>query len=305
MTDFFRETPPKRRGASPSPESPNSIDLAGRLRDASDIAAFLAVWLEGGLLQGEEADAFNRYYGSFRRSFVPRIRAMYADQIREAEAIVRTRPGLRVLEVGCGMGTESLWLAMVGAKVTAVDVRPERLAVAEERRCILERLLGRELDCRFRLNSLLEIPDLPTFDLIWMEQTFHHLEPRTRMVAKAAKLLRPGGSIVISEANAWNLLVQVQLLLRRGLPKVRMMRGPDGQAFEYGDERITTAGALRQAFARCGVHQRSLRYFRIFPNRAWFDHLAALEDVDALRGIAPLYTHFNYVGVREEEGSTA
>ena len=77
------------------------------------------------------------------------------------------------------------------------------------------------------------------------------------------------------------------------------MTGPGGRKHAYGDERITTAGALRRAFARCGVNSVSVRYFRMFPNHAFFDRLAAIERAPALIRLAPLFTHFNYVGIRD------
>lgn len=278
-------------------------ELGAAFETAPDIAAFLKVWLSIDVLTGEPAAAFEAYYGGYRRKFPERMQRVYAGQIAEAEELVRRLPGLLVLEVGCGLGTESLWLAMAGARVTGIDLRPDRLTAAEARRRLLQQNLGRKLDCRFRLSSLLDLPERPNFDLIWMEQTFHHLEPRARMVAKAARLLKPGGHVVISEANAWNAPLQAQLFLRRGLPKVRTMRGADGREHQYGDERITTAGAIRRAFARCGVGPVSLRYFRMFPNRAVFDRLAWFETAPALRNAAPLFTHFNYVGVRSGEAA--
>ena len=283
--------------------APVRSELGAAFETAPDIAAFLAVWLSQTFLTGEAAAAFQAYYGGYRANFPPRMRRVYAGQIAEAEQLVRARPGLRVLEAGCGLGTESLWLAMHGARVTGIDLRPDRLTAAVERGRFLQQHLGRPLECRFRIDSLLDMPERPAFDMIWMEQTFHHLEPRARMVAKAARLLAPGGHIVISEANAWNLPLQLQLLIRRGLPKIKTFRGSDGRVHEYGDERITTAGAIRRAFARCGVTPVSHRYFRMFPNRALFDRLAWLESAPALADIAPLFTHFNYVGQKDGKGA--
>lgn len=271
--------------------------LGRRFEASTDIAAFLSVWLqERSLLQGAAATTFDTYYGSFRRSFPPRIQRFYRGQIVEAEALVR--PGGRVLEIGCGLGTESMWLALRGAHVVAIDVREDRLSAARERAVVLQRELGRDLFCHFAARSVLELPEHATFDLIWMEQTFHHLEPRVDVVRKLASLLAPGGRVVISEANAWNLPLQAQLLLRRGLPRVTLLTREDGTKVPYGLERITTATAIREAFASHGVACQSVRYFRMFPNHPAFDVLAGLEAAPALSGVAPLFTHFNYVGAK-------
>lgn len=272
--------------------------LGRRFEQAPDIDAFLAIWLaERGLLQGEAAATFNTYYGSFLRAFSPRMRRFYRDQIVEASTYAK--PGRRLLEIGCGLGTESLWLAMRGAHVVAVDVREDRLAAARERHAVLQRELGRDLFCHFTHASVLDLPERATFDLIWLEQTFHHLEPRADVVRKIAHLLSPGGHVVISEANALNLPLQVQLLLRRGLPRVEMMDMGEGRQHPYGVERITTASAIRAAFAREGVRPLSVRHFRMFPNSAPFDVLAPVEQAAALKGLPFLYTHFNYVGERQ------
>ena len=279
--------------------APGSDAIGERFARAATIAEFLAVWMDEPLLDGPLAATFNTYYGSYRRSFSPRARDHYAQQMTEIEALVRARNGARVLEVGCGLGTESLWLGMAGADVTGIDVRPERLAVAEARRGVLEQQLGRELSTRFSAGSLLDLPGAEPFDLIWMEQTFHHLEPRAEVVKKIAALLKPGGQVVISEANAWNPFLQAQLFLRRGFPKVVIMTGEDGTAHAYGDERVTTAGRLSRDMARVGVAEVSVRHFRAFPNRAVFQPVAGLERALAAARIVPLLTHFNYVGVRE------
>jgi len=50
---------------------------------------------------------------------------------KEGEAFVsrlELRPGMRVLDVGCGTGNQALPAARLGARVTAVDIAPNLLA---------------------------------------------------------------------------------------------------------------------------------------------------------------------------------
>jgi SAM-dependent methyltransferase len=259
------------------------------------IAEFLAWWLAEPRLPASEQAVFETYYASYRRTFGPRMRRLYAAQICEAEELVRATPGLSVLEVGCGLGTESLWFALQGARVTALDVRHDRLNAARARQAVLHTVLGRDLDLDFAATPLLELKS-QTFDLVWLEQTFHHLEPRAAVVPHLARLVAPGGHLVISEANALNPLLQAELLWRRGLPRVARQPGPEGQDMLYGVERVTTAGAIQRAFAAQGIACLGLRRFRIFPNRGAFEPLAGLEAGLERNWLAPLLTHFNYLG---------
>lgn len=225
----------------------------------------------------------------------PRMRHWYNSQVAEAEAIVRQKPGLRVLEIGVGSGSEFLWWGMCGAKVTGIDVFPNCVATTLERLEVLQRLTGRVLDCSAKAVSITEFQDAEGFDLIWMEQAFHHLEPRAEVVEKIASLLRPGGRIVLSEANALNPFLQFQLFRIRGFKTIvnsATERGP----MVWGDERILWRGALARWFRQVGIDQESARYYRIFPSGAAFERLFWLERGISSQWLAPLFSHYNFVG---------
>jgi 2-polyprenyl-3-methyl-5-hydroxy-6-metoxy-1,4-benzoquinol methylase len=255
------------------------------LSAAADPADFLADWFEGGRLPPAQQAVLDGYYAGYRRHFGPRLRHFYADQLREVTALAR--PGTRLLEVGCGCGTESLWLAQQGAAVTAIDVREDRLDVARARAAALG------LDVSFARRNLLDLPTSAPFDIVWMEQAFHHLEPRADVVRHIAALLKPGGHVAISEANGANPLLQAQLFARRGLKTIDTY-DDDGVPRPYGNERVLTAGALARLFADAGIECRSLRWFRLWPNRPWAEALAGIERWRWLP--TALFTHYNYVG---------
>jgi len=277
----------------------DSITLHSRLARVEDISDFLSVWLEYKLLESSHQEIFDEYYKSYRRCFGERMRAAYSEQIKEALEIVEGQPGARVLEVGFGLGTESLWLAMQGAKVVAIDILAHFKEAATRRKAILEQEIGRPLECEFRRVSVLDLEEEESFDLIWAEQAFHHLEPREAVVDKIASLIKPGGHIVISEVNALNPFLQFQLFLARGLNMYFTHVDEDGKEILIGRERIITAYRLKQIFARRHVRCKSIRYFRIFPNHPIFDSFGKVEQLLARNWLAPLQTHFNYVGQRE------
>ncbi len=101
----------------------------------------------------------------------------------------RTRPG-RALDLGCGTGTNAIYLARQGFQVTGVDIA--RLAIAKARRKAQEA----GVDVRFLVADVTDLPpDLGTFDLALDVGCFHSLsqEDRARYVASLQRVLVPGG----------------------------------------------------------------------------------------------------------------
>jgi 2-polyprenyl-3-methyl-5-hydroxy-6-metoxy-1,4-benzoquinol methylase len=96
--------------------------------------------------------------------------------------------GLRILDVGCGEGENSLLLASLGAKVTGIDISPAAIELARER----ARLSGLSDSTEF-ICAPLEQAALPekAFDLIWGDNVLHHVLPvldeSLGILARAAK----------------------------------------------------------------------------------------------------------------------
>jgi SAM-dependent methyltransferase len=99
--------------------------------------------------------------------------------------------GMDVLELGCGTGYVSAWLARLGARPVGVDLATRQLRIA--------RALQEEHDLSFPLlQANAERPPLADrrFDLLISEYGLIACDPR-RWVPEAARLLRPGGRLVV------------------------------------------------------------------------------------------------------------
>jgi SAM-dependent methyltransferase len=171
---------------------------------------------------------------------------------------------MRVLEVGCGIGADLHWLALRGAHVVGIDVKSEWTSAAQKlSRHVAEQLSAVEVDVR--RTNLLDMAPSEQFDLIYMKDTFHHLEPRRQIVAKLASLLAPGGSVVIVEPNALNPLIQLKMFRIRGFNTiVDKLDKATGEWFVYGNERLVCGRIITRLFREAGI-EGSTRLFRLVP----------------------------------------
>lgn len=107
-----------------------------------------------------------------------------------------------VLDVGSGTGRQALRFARRGASVTALDQSEPMLAVARQ-------MAQREgLSIAFRLHSLEErLPfDAHQFDLVICALTLCHVPDLCSAVAEFARVLQPGGYLLITDFHPDHVL---------------------------------------------------------------------------------------------------
>ncbi|MEP7348380.1 MAG: methyltransferase domain-containing protein [Sphingorhabdus sp.] len=264
----------------------------------NNISDFLQYWFDNNELADEDQRVFEKYYEKYRKDFNPYLRHHFAQQTLEIGNSIRRKRAPRLLEIGTGCGTEALWFALLGAEVTTIDLKPERLAVARARRDWLERKIGRSLNIKFVEASIFEFQSEALFDLVWMEQAYHHIEPREELAPLLFKLLGPNGECHISEANAWNPMLQAQLFSIRGFRTKGVFYDNQGKRHPYGDERITTPFALRRTLLKAGFWSAKSRNFRLLPSSnppLWWLKVEA-----AILVILPAAsTHYNVIGTKK------
>jgi ubiquinone/menaquinone biosynthesis C-methylase UbiE len=111
------------------------------------------------------------------------------------------RPGMKVLEIGCGSGAYTTFVARaVGpeGEVTALDIQPAMLAQ-------LAAKLAKPENQNIHNITLREASayDLPfedgTLDLVYMITVFQEIPDRDRTLAEVMRVLKPGGLFAITE----------------------------------------------------------------------------------------------------------
>ncbi|MFN2482549.1 MAG: methyltransferase domain-containing protein, partial [Pyrinomonadaceae bacterium] len=121
--------------------------------------------------------------------------------------------GLRVLEIGCGLGTDGARFARAGAVYTGVDLTDAAVSLAR-RNFELQDLAG---EFRTADAENLDFPDA-CFDLVYSHGVLHHTPDTARAVREVHRVLKPGGRAVVMlyHRDSYNYRVNISLLRRAG-----------------------------------------------------------------------------------------
>jgi SAM-dependent methyltransferase len=163
----------------------------------------------------------------------------FAVELREIVASLPIREGDRVVEMACGDGAYSPWLASrVGPTgfVLAIDVSATYLQVAHG--------LSSRMDVASRVAHVASpVERLPltrdTFDLAWCAQSLYSLPDQLAAVRIMADLVRPGGTVAVLENDTLHQLVlpwpvEVELAVRKAELEALAERGDSPSKYYVG-----------------------------------------------------------------------
>jgi 2-polyprenyl-3-methyl-5-hydroxy-6-metoxy-1,4-benzoquinol methylase len=107
--------------------------------------------------------------------------------------------GERVLDMGCGEGRFAAELARIGARPVGIDVVAEPLRRARER--------DPELDLRqMTAEGAWPLEDA-SFDAVWAGEVIEHVADTAGWLSEARRVLRSGGSLLLSTPDHGRLLM--------------------------------------------------------------------------------------------------
>ena len=114
----------------------------------------------------------------------------------QATGGLRPFAGLTVLDIGCGGGLVSEPVARLGASVTGIDPAAENIEAARRHAD------GQGLTIDYR-SALVEdlVAEGRTFDCVLCLEVVEHVPDVAAFIATCAKLVRPGGLMVLSTIN--------------------------------------------------------------------------------------------------------
>ena len=192
------------------------------------------------LVAGDDAESIavpthdvNEGYGRWATTYdAPGNPLVSAEQPAVWSLLERAAPG-RALDAACGTGRHTQRLVELGHAVTGVDATRSMLAVAERK----------VPEASFVQGDLCDLPlESDTVDLAICALALEHLEDLGPPTAELARVLRPGGNLIISESHP---------VLRAvgGAPYFEDAGGASGvvRSYKHGH------GDYLQAFAAAGL----------------------------------------------------
>jgi len=155
--------------------------------------------------------------------------------------------GLRVLEVGVGMGADYLEWLKAGASVTGVDLSTASIERAHQR-C---QQAGYQPDLRVADAEQLPFPD-NSFDIVYSYGVMHHSPNTDQCVREAWRVLKPGGTARIMIYHHRSI-TGAMLWLRYGLLRGKSLRQA---VFDH----------LESPGTKSYTHAEALALFKSFTN---------------------------------------
>ena len=156
--------------------------------------------------------------------------------------------GRAVLDLGCGDGKLAVRLAAAGANMVGLDADPAMLRAAASRAA------AAGVNVQFATGRAEALPfTAGRFDLVVAVTVLCFVPDAEAAFREIARVLRPGGAVVIAELGRWSLWA-----LRRRI------RGWLGNRL-WGAARFSDATELRRLAARSGLEAQAVRGAVFYP----------------------------------------
>jgi 2-polyprenyl-3-methyl-5-hydroxy-6-metoxy-1,4-benzoquinol methylase len=128
--------------------------------------------------------------------------------------------GARLLEVGCGMGTDLLQFARGGAKVTGVDLTPRSIEISRQHLSVY----GEGGDFAISDCETLAFAD-ESFDVVYSNGVLHHTPDTAAAVREVHRVLRAGGQARVMLYHRGSLGYWGEIIVGHGILRGELLRG--------------------------------------------------------------------------------
>ncbi len=174
----------------------------------------------------------------------------------------------RILDLGCGMGLESLLLSLSGATVHGVDPWSEMIKFSRFRQQAYQTKHSIQLALDYEQANIFKYNPSEPYDAVYSSATLHHIEPASDDVKIISQLLKPGGYFFLSDENGLSPLQQLAVQKKIGWIRPRKFWRVDsetGERYLYGNENIQPNFIWERYMRDAGLEPTTIKYCRFLP----------------------------------------
>jgi ubiquinone/menaquinone biosynthesis C-methylase UbiE len=168
--------------------------------------------------------------------------------------------GARLLEIGCGMGTDLLQFARGGARCTGIDLTPRSVQITRHRFA----LYG--LPGEFMIADAEHLPFRDeSFDVAYSNGVLHHTPDTAGAIHEIHRVLRKGGVAKVMLYHKHSLNYWGDIILRRGILRGDLLRGLSPQEImsRYVEYSEYDARPLVKVYSRREAHALFARFSEV------------------------------------------
>jgi len=217
-------------------------------------------------------DIAERFAGAYNRS------PAFQDRLKIWSGLIEThvQPGDAVLDMGCGPGLFSMLAARRGAQVLGIDGSERMIALCRE-----SAATSGVSNLAFDVADIAALDDRAarSLDVILCSSVLEYVPDLDRQLARFARLLRPGGTLIVSMPNAQSFYRRIERLA------FLLARRPRYYAHVRN---VPSTAAMTAALTRAGFSVEDTRFFAAPPF--------------ALPGVGPRHSATLFVMVARREG---
>lgn len=200
--------------------------------------------------------------------------------------------GARLLEIGCGMGSDLLQFARGGAHCVGIDLTPRSVEITRHRFALYE------TPGAFMISDgeHLPFPD-ESFDVVYSNGVLHHTPDTAGAVREVHRVLRTGGVAKVMLYHRNSLNYWIEIVLRRGVLGAEFLRGRSAEdimsrVIEFSDH---DARPLVKVYSR----NEARELFSLFKDvKVEVEQLTRAE----LRFLSPLVSESMFARLRKRIG---
>ena len=207
-------------------------------------------------------------------------RLMGFDEFRDA----------KLLEIGCGMGTDLLQFARGGARCVGIDLTPRSVEITRHRFRLYD------AGGAFMISDGEHLPFSDrSFDVVYSNGVLHHTPDTAGAIREVHRVLRPGGTAKVMLYHRHSLNYWLEIVVRRGILGAEFLRGRSAEEIMSRVIEFSDHGA--QPLVKVYSRKETRKLFSMFKAvRVDVEQLTRAE----LRFLSPLVsdTMFERLGKR-------